>query len=93
MKIILRKLFSPILNIFESGDEAYDYKKSHRTILITLGTLFTGLASFVYYLAKGQDIGYLIPVLVFGSVGSISLLIGFIGTDRAVAKIWGSKSR
>lgn len=93
MKIILRKLFSPILNIFESGDEAYDYKKSHRTILITLGTLFIGLASFVYYLAKGQDIGYLIPVLVFGSVGSISLLIGFIGTDRAVAKIWGSKSR
>ncbi len=91
MKTILRKIFSPILSIFESGEEPYAYKPSHRTILMVLGSLFSGLASAVFFLARGQDDGYFIPVIVFGSVGIISLLIGFIGTDRAVAKIWGSK--
>ncbi len=91
MKKILRIIFSPILNIFESGDENYAYKPSHRTILMVLGSLFSGLASAVFFLARGQDSGYFIPIIVFGSIGFVSLLIGFVGTDRAVAKIWGSK--
>ena len=90
MKSLFRSIFSPILNIFESGNEEYLYKKSHRVILIVMGLLFTGLASLVYVLAKGEDIGYLLPVVVFGGAGLLSLLIGFIGEDKAVAKIWGS---
>ena len=90
MKSLLRTLFSPILNIFESGDEQYSYKKSHRIILIVMGLLFTGLASLVFTLAEGQEIGYMIPVLVFGGAGLLSLIIGLIGNDKAVAKIWGS---
>ena len=35
--------------------------------------------------------GYLLPVLLFGGAGSIGLVVGCLGTDRAVAKIWGSK--
>ena len=93
MKSLFRSIFSPILNIFESGNESYLYKKSHRVILIIMGLLFTGLASLVYILAEGEDIGYLLPVVVFGSVGLLSLLIGFIGEDKAVAKIWGSGNK
>lgn len=87
----LRSLFSPILNIFESGSESFAYKSSHRTILIFMGSLFSGLSIMVLWLAQGEDPGYYLPVLIFGVVGLTCLLIGFIGTDRAVAKIWGSK--
>jgi hypothetical protein len=89
MKSLLRNLFSPILNLFESGNESYAYKKSHRIILMVMGVLFSGLGSLVYVLAEGQDIGYLLPVIVFGGVGLLCLLIGSIGNDRAVSKIWG----
>jgi hypothetical protein len=91
MKSLFRKLFSPVLNIFESGDDVYAYKKSHRIILIVMGLLFTGLASLVFTLAEGEEPGYMIPVLVFGGAGLLCLLISFIGNDKAVAKIWGSK--
>jgi len=87
----LRAIFSPILNIFESGTEAYAYKSSHRKILIIMGGLFCGLATLVFYLAQGEDPGYLLPVLIFGGAGLLSLLIGLLRTDRAVAKIWGSR--
>ncbi len=90
MKQKLRIIFSAILNIFESGTEPFSYKSSHRTILVVMGGLFTGLATLVFWLAQGEDPGYLLPVLVFGGIGLLSLLIGLIGTDRAVAKIWGS---
>jgi len=90
VKQTLRSIFSPILNIFESGTESFAYKPSHRTILIIMGSLFTGLATLVFILALGEDLGYLLPVLVFGGIGLLSLLIGLIGTNRAVAKIWGS---
>lgn len=90
MKQILRTLFSPILNIFESGSEEYVYKPSHRKILIFFGCLFSGLALLVFFIAQNQALGYLFPVLIFGGAGLLSLLIGLIGSDRAVAKIWGS---
>ncbi len=91
MKNQLRTLFSPLLNIFESGTEAFVYKSSHRKILVILGCLFCGLATAVFLLAQGEDPGYFLPVLIFGGAGLLSLLIGLLGTDRAVAKIWGSR--
>jgi len=84
-------LFSPVLNVFESGTEAYEYKKSHRVILVTIGVLFTALATGVFWLARGADIGYLFPVVIFGLVGVVCLLVAYAGSDRAVAKIWGSR--
>lgn len=90
MKSLFRKLFSPILNLFESDTGEYLYKKSHRVVLIVMGILFTGLASLVYILGQGEDVTYVIPVIVFGGAGLLSLLIGILGKNRAVAKIWGS---
>lgn len=91
MKDFFRSLFSPLLNVFESGTDAYTYKASHRTILLVMGTLFLGLASLVLWSAIGQDLGYFLPVLVFGGLGFVSLIIGLLGNDRAVAKIWNAR--
>lgn len=90
MKNIFRTIFSLILNRFESGSSPYQYKKSHRVILIVIGVLFGGLASFVFYMAQGQDIAYYFPVVVFGSIALLGFIIGFLGTERAVATIWGN---
>lgn len=91
MKTVLRTLFAPLLNLFESGDEPYNYKPSHRTILVVIGFLFSGLAGIVFSMVKDMDPSYLLPVIVFGGVGFISLLVGTLGNDRAVAKIWNSR--
>lgn len=91
MKNTFRKLFAFILNPFESGSEDYIYKPSHRSILVGVGSIFVGLASIVFYMAWGKDIGYLLPVVIFGLTGLVSLIIGLLGNDRAVAKVWGSR--
>lgn len=91
MKQSLQKLFSPLLSRFEAGDQAYAYKPSHRMILLLMSAMFCSLAIAVLFVAHGQALSYLIPVLVFGGGGLFGLVIGFLGNDRAVAKIWGSR--
>ena len=91
MKGLLRKLFSPLLSVFEAGNEPYAYKPSHRKILLVLSTLFSILAAAVLASAQGQDAGYLLPVFLFGGAGMLGFIIGFLGNERAVAKIWGSR--
>ena len=92
MKLLLRALFAPLLNIFESGDEPFNYKPSHRTILLVIGVLFSGLAALVFWLVREMEVTYLLPVVVFGGVGFLSLLIGLIGNDHAVSKIWSARN-
>lgn len=92
MKSLLRKIFSPILKRFELGTEAYNYKKSHRVILIVVGCLFQVLAfaSLAATIATSPW-GAIIPFSIFFLGGLLCIVIGAVGTDRAVAKIWGSK--
>ena len=90
----LKNLFRFILRHFEHGDAPYDYKPLHRTILLVVGTLFAVLAVGTFYLsADGAGIGVLIPVLVFGAVSAVCLVVGLLGNDRAVARIWGQEQR
>jgi hypothetical protein len=91
VKNLLRKLFSPFLNKLESGTEPYLYKPSHRFILLVMGVLFSALGIAVLWFAVGQDPTYFLPVVVFGGAGFFSLLVALVGTERAVATIWGSK--
>ena len=92
MKKILRKLFSPILNIFEAGNEPYAYKPLNRKILLVIGVLFLFLMTAVAYLSldKGEP-GYLIPVIVFSAISLVTLVVGLLGNERAVSKIWGNR--
>jgi len=90
MKNSLRLLFSFVLNRFESGTSQYSYQKSHRVILVVMGVLFSGLATFVINMASGQNIAYYFPAVVFGSIGLLGFVIGFLGNERAVATIWGN---
>jgi len=92
MKQILRTLFSPILNIFEKGDDPFEYKSLNRKILIFMGFIFAGLATLVVlFVPEGVGLGYLIPVVVFGFVALINSVVGFLGNERAVTKIWGDR--
>ncbi len=91
MKPQFRALFSFVLTPLESGTVPYAYKRSHRVALIVLSVLFAFLASIVFFIGQGEDPTYLIPVLLFGSVGFLGIIVGLLGTERAVAKIWGTK--
>lgn len=90
MKEVLRKIFWPILRQFESGDPVKTYKQSHRVILVVVGSLF-----FVLSTASGAaavhagSMGALIPVFVFFAVGVVTLVVGSLGSNDAVSRIWG----
>lgn len=92
MKNLLRNIFWPILSIFESGTEEYVYNSSHRKILIAVGTLFVFLSGVsVYFASMIDDKGVYIPIVVFFIVGFVCLIVGGLGTEGAIAKIWGSR--
>jgi hypothetical protein len=92
MEKIVRRTFQPILRIFESGDGEYRYEKSHRKILIAMGVLFLALSTVSAVLAViSSQLGGLIPFLVFFMIGLVCEVVGLLGSNRAVAKIWGSK--
>lgn len=92
MKSFLRKLFSPILSYYESGNKQYSYKASHRTILMVFGVLCLFLSFVSGYISYtfGEIVGA-IPCLVFFSIGAVCEIIGTLGTDKAVARVWGNK--
>lgn len=92
MKAALRRVFAPILNMFESGTEEFSVKKHRRKILIAASILFLCLSAFSFVLAGviNEVVAYM-PAVVFFTVGFVSAVVGALGNDRAVAKIWGNK--
>lgn len=92
MKNVFRKLCAPVLRYFEAGEGEYSYKRSHRIALVVVGVLFLVLALVSLVAATASaSIGAAFPFVVFLSGGLICLIVGGLGSDRAVAKIWGSK--
>lgn len=92
MRNLLRKLCSPVLNYFETGEGQYVYKHSHRTILKVLGLLILILAiASLYFSIITSQAGGIIPIVIFFTVGTTCEIVGFLGSDRAVANIWKSK--
>ncbi|MGB0664778.1 MAG: hypothetical protein ACPGMR_13440 [Pontibacterium sp.] len=89
---MLRKLFSPILNPLEKGDEPFAYKPSHRKILLAIGGMFLLMSvSSVFFGQLTAQLGALVPIVVFFLIGAVCVIVGALGSDRAVAKIWGSR--
>ncbi|MFT7223862.1 MAG: O-antigen/teichoic acid export membrane protein [Cellvibrionaceae bacterium] len=92
MKDILRKIFSPLLSYFEAGESDYSYRNSHRTVLVIVGILFllltAALAFAGFYFSQ---IAAVAPGFIFGCVGITCLIVSSLGTNRAIAKIWGNR--
>lgn len=92
MRTILTQLCRPILALFEGGEVSPNYKPSHRKILLAVGVLFLLLTAVSLYFGLSAGIaGALLPVLIFGGGGLICLVVGGLGSDAAVSKIWGSR--
>ncbi|REG86596.1 hypothetical protein [Marinomonas pollencensis] len=92
MKEALRKRLWLVLAPFEKGEGAYVYKGSHRKILIVIGLLFCALSLASLSLSvKFSELGGVIPIVVFLGVGLVCGIVGFLGSERAVATIWKSK--
>ena len=92
MKQCLRIFFSPILSVFEKGNDSYAYKPFNRKILVFMGFVFSGLTVLVLnFIPEGVGISFLIPAFVFGLLALVTLVVGILGNERAVSKIWGDR--
>ncbi|HHT00206.1 MAG TPA: hypothetical protein ENK73_05045 [Thiomicrospira sp.] len=93
MKSFFTKIFAPILNALENAEGDYAYSPSHRKILIVMGLLFLIISGVALYfsLLINQMAG-LLPVILFGAIGVICLVVALLGSDKAVAKIWRNRN-
>lgn len=92
MKDFLIRLFWPILAPFEKDGDAAGYRSSHRKVLLGMGFLFLVLAGVSGFIAlKTGEPGGLVPLVVFFAVGAVCWIVGFLGSDAAVARIWGNR--
>lgn len=92
MKEILRRVFWPILSFFEKGDHAEGYRPSHRKILVAVGFLFLLLSgvSLLAALVAGT-LSALFPIILFFVISLVCFVVGLLGSDSAVARIWGRR--
>ena len=91
MKAIFIRLFGFILGPFEKGDGPYSYKASSRNILLIVGVLFGGLSGgSLYFSLQRGDASAFLPIIVFFVVALVCLVVGLLGSDRAVATLWGN---
>lgn len=92
MKDSLRQLAWPILRRFEEAEGEYPYEPMHRTILFIVGGLFAILAlvSGYFALAAGLPAG-LLATAIFIAGSGLCLLVGSLGSERAVARLWRSR--
>ncbi|BCN93899.1 hypothetical protein THMIRHAM_16840 [Thiomicrorhabdus immobilis] len=92
MKNFFKTLFKPLLNLFEQGDDAYNYRPSHRKILAVMGVLFLIIAAVALYFGMATGVTEaLLPVVLFAAIGVVCLIVAWLGSDRAVAKIWRNR--
>lgn len=92
MKKQLRKIFLLVLRVFESGEGEYNYKKSDRKILNIMGLLFFFLSAYSTVVAIiAAELAGLLPIIAFFLMGLVCAVVGMLGSDRAVSKIWSRK--
>jgi uncharacterized membrane protein len=91
LKAFLINIFGFILAPFEKGDGPYSYKASSRNILLIVGILFGGLSGgSLYFSLQRGDASAFLPIIVFFAVALVCLVVGLLGSDRAVATLWGN---
>ena len=59
---------------------------------VIMSLLFIALASALgLLLPAGSDPFFILPVAVFGLLGALGLLVAWLGSERAVARLWNSR--
>lgn len=92
MKDVLRRLFWPILVFFEKGGNAEGYRPSHRKILLVVGFLFLVLSGVsLFFSVFAQTFSAILPIVLFFVISLVCFVVGLLGSDSAVARIWGSR--
>ncbi len=92
MKSQLKNIFSPILNIFEKNNNEFVYRSLNRKIVLFISSVFFLLAfALPVFLPQLIEMGFWFVMLVFGSLSLIGLIVGLLGSDKAVAKLLGSR--
>jgi predicted permease len=92
LKDTLRRIFSSLLNPLEQADGEFAYKPSHRIILLVVGVLFLCLSLGVLAaVVVSSQYGAGLPCLIFFAVAFYCLVVGSLGSDKAVAKLWNSR--
>ena len=89
---LLKNFFSPILNIFEKNNDEFIYRRLNRKIVLFISIVFSLLAfGLPAYMPKLIEMGYWFVMIVFGTLSIVGLIVGFLGSDKAVAKLLGSR--
>lgn len=92
MKNTLKTIFSPILNIFENNNDEFIYRSLNRKIVLFISIVFSLLAfALPAYMPQLVEMGYWFVMVVFGGLSFVGLVVGFLGSDKAVAKLLGSR--
>ena len=92
MKDIFRKLFWPILCFFEKGGSAEGYRQSHRKILLVVGFLFLVLSGVsLFFSIFAETFSALLPIVLFFVISLVCFVVGLLGSDSTVARIWGAR--
>ncbi len=92
MKVLFKNIFSPILNIFENNNNEFIYRSLNRKIVLFISVVFSLLAfALPVFLPQLVQMGYWFVMLVFGALSFTGLVVGLLGSDKAVAKLLGSR--
>ncbi|WP_373019271.1 hypothetical protein [Thiomicrorhabdus sp.] len=93
MKNLLLKLASPILTPLENSEGDFEYSPTHRKVLKIMGFMFISLG-FVgtYFSLLANQIAGLLPVIIFVGTGLVCLIVGYLGSDKAVSKLWRNRN-
>ena len=92
MKDVMRKIFWPILSFFEKGGSEEGYRPSHRKILLVVGFLFLVLsAGSLFFSLFAATLSALLPIVLFFVISLVCFVVGLLGSNSAVARIWGSR--
>ena len=92
MKNTIRNIFSPILNIFEKNNDDFVCRTLNRKIVLFISSVFFLLAfGLPYYMPQLIEMGYWFVMFIFGGLSSVGLIVGIFGSDKAVAKLLGSR--
>ncbi len=88
----LRRLCFPILRRFEENSQDCRPAGWKRPIVCLVSLILLALAVAVPLIAPADvRSGAWLPTIVFGSMGSIGMIVGLLGSDHAVAKLLGGR--